>query len=420
MNLDALFGTSKRLDWIFILLTLALMSCGIILVYSATSSQTNVPFYQTYWFKQIVYFLAGGIFAGCISMVRITVWEKLAFPFYLSSLVLLLVVLFFAGDVVKGAGRWIDFGVFKLQPSELAKISYLLMMASWLSKHPVNFLKPKTFAVPVILFIIPFALVLRQPDLSTALVFTMVTLVGFLFAGLKPSEIFFIISPVLSVSLSNSMVPYSQLLWGSFICILAFVIYRRRLSLVLAIGILLLNILAAYGSSMAWNHLEPHQQKRVETFFNPMADPKGDGYQVIQSMTAIGSGGLSGKGYGNGTQVKLNFLPEEHTDFIFSVLGEQFGFFGCIFVLGLYFMFLCRAMSICKITENRFVILITAGASAIFLFHILVNISMTIGMMPVTGLPLPFLSYGGSFALTCMCLVGLLCNMRLRSASRKK
>lgn len=412
---------TEKMDWFFVALILTLMGCGIALVYSASApSSEGIPFYQTYWFKQIIYFAVGIILATVISFVRISVIRKLTFPLYLLSLVLLGVVLFVAGDVVKGAGRWIDLGFFKLQPSEFSKIAYLLMLSGWLSKHPVNVLKLKTFIVPGMTFIVPFLLVLKQPDLSTALVFMIVTLTCFFFAGLKLSEVFFILSPIASVILSHSLVSYSQILWGCFICVLAFVLFKRKLPIAYTIVIFLINILAGYTSSMVWNHLEPHQQKRVETFINPLSDPKGDGYQVLQSMTAIGSGGIYGKGYGEGTQTNLSFLPEEHTDFIFSVLGEQFGFVGCVGILCLFFLFLWRSMSICRMYSHPFVILVSAGASSIFVFHIIVNIAMTIGLMPVTGLPLPFLSYGGSFAMTCMILVGLLWNMRLHGLSLKE
>lgn len=152
------------------------------------------------------------------------------------------------------------------------------------------------------------------------------------------------------------------------------------------------------------------------TFVDPMRDPKGAGYQVIQSEVAIGSGGIFGKGFGEGSQTNLAFLPEEHTDFIFSVLGEQFGFFGCALVMFLYFMLLWRAMSICRLHLDPFVNHVVSGTCTIFFFHMTVNISMTLGLMPVTGLPLPFLSYGGSFLLTCMMLVGLLVNMRYQGS----
>ena len=350
--------------------------------------------------------------------MRIDWLKRAAVPLYAVALVLLCVVLFFAGDVVKGAGRWIDLGVFKLQPSEFAKIAYLLTISYWLSRHPVSLFKLKTFVVPFFLFIVPFALVLKQPDLSTALVFIAVTMVGFFFAGLTLTDMFLIVSPVFSVLFSHSQELAFEFLWGLLICVVVFALFRRRLPKVLTAVILIANIFAGYASSMAWNMLEPHQQKRVNTFLDPMSDPLGDGYQVLQSLTAIGSGGLTGKGFGNGTQTNLAFLPEEHTDFIFSVLGEQFGFLGCALVLTLYALFLWRATSICKESSDPFVTLMVMGASTIFLFHIMVNIAMTIGLMPVTGLPLPFLSYGGSFALTCMVLVGFLLCLRFQGRRR--
>lgn len=408
---------SLKFDWLFILLTAALMCCGVTLVYSATIAE-DISVFEMFWFKQIVYFVFGSFFAGALVFVRIDWLKRAALPLYFISLILLCVVLFIAGDVVKGAGRWIDLGIFKLQPSEFAKIAYLLTISYWLSKHPVSLFKMKTFVVPFMLFIVPFALVLKQPDLSTALVFIAVTMVGFFFAGLTLTDMFLIVSPVLSVLFSHSQAIGFEVLWGLLICVVVFALVRRRLPKVLTGIILLANILAGYASSMAWNMLEPHQQKRVNTFLDPMSDPLGDGYQVLQSLTAIGSGGLTGKGFGNGTQTNLAFLPEEHTDFIFSVLGEQFGFAGCAFVLCLYALFLWRATSICKQSSDSFVTLMVMGASTIFLFHILVNIAMTIGLMPVTGLPLPFLSYGGSFALTCMVLVGFLLCLRYQARRR--
>jgi rod shape determining protein RodA len=401
----------------FIALTLALMSVGVALVYSATIAE-DASVVELFWFKQIIYFVFGSVFAVALIFVRIDWLKRAAIPLYVLALVLLVVVLFFAGDVVKGAGRWIDLGVFKLQPSEFAKIAYLLIISYWLSKHPVSLYKLKSFIVPFFLFIVPFALVLKQPDLSTALVFIAVTMVGFFFAGLTLTDMFLIVSPVLSVFFSHSQALLFEILWGLLICVVVFALFRRKLPKVLTALILMANIFAGYASSMAWNMLEPHQQKRVNTFLDPMSDPLGDGYQVLQSLTAIGSGGLAGKGFGNGSQTNLAFLPEEHTDFIFSVLGEQFGFLGCAFVLTLYALFLWRATSICRLSSDPFVTLMVMGASTIFLFHIMVNIAMTVGLMPVTGLPLPFLSYGGSFALTCMVLVGFLLCLHFQARRR--
>lgn len=417
MKSERFLDQTLKFDWMFIVLVLALMACGITLVYSATVFE-DVPVTDSFWFKQIVYFVCGIIMAGVLVFIRVDWLKRVAVPLYAISLVLLVIVLFFAGDVVKGAGRWIDLGVFKLQPSEFAKIAYLLTISYWLSKHPVNLSKISTFAVPFVLFIVPFGLVLKQPDLSTALVFIAVTLVSFFFAGLSLADVFLMVSPVLSVLFSHSQSMVFEVLWGGLICAVVFVLVKRKLPKLLTGFFLFANILAGYASSMAWNMLEPHQQKRVNTFLDPMSDPLGDGYQVLQSLTAIGSGGLGGKGFGNGTQTNLAFLPEEHTDFIFSVLGEQFGFIGCAVVLVLYALFLWRATAICKCSDDPFVTLVVMGASTIFLFHILVNIAMTIGLMPVTGLPLPFLSYGGSFALTCMVLVGFLMCLRYHGNRR--
>ncbi len=412
MSSGRFLDKSLKYDWLFLGITFALMTVGVCLVYSATTGE-DIPMYDTFWFKQIIYFFGGSLLAAGIVFVKIDWLKNIAFPIYVVSLVLLCIVLFLAGDVVKGAGRWIDLGFFKLQPSEFAKIAYLLTISFWLSKHPVSLFKLKTFVVPALLFIVPFALVLKQPDLSTALVFIAMTLVAFFFAGLSLTDLFLVVSPVFSVLLSHSQSILFQVLWGAFICLVVFAVFRRHLPKALMAAILVVNILSGYASSMAWNMLEPHQQKRVNTFLDPMSDPLGDGYQVLQSITAIGSGGAVGKGFGNGSQTNLAFLPEEHTDFIFSVLGEQFGFFGCTFVLLLFGLFLWRATGICKMSSDPFVTLVTMGASTIILFHVVVNIAMTVGLMPVTGLPLPFISYGGSFALTCMVLVGFLVNMRL-------
>ena len=278
---------SLKFDWLFIVLTLALMTCGVSLVYSATVNE-DVTTFDSFWFKQIVYFIFGSVFAGALIFVRIDWLKRAAFPLYAVALILLVVVLFFAGDVVKGAGRWIDLGVFKLQPSEFAKIAYLLTFSYWLSKHPVSLFKMKTFVVPFFLFIVPFALVLKQPDLSTALVFIAVTMVGFFFAGLTLTDMFLIVSPVFSVLFSHSQELLFEFLWGILICVVVFALFRRRLPKVLSAIFLMANIFAGYASTMAWNMLEPHQQKRVNTFLDPMSDPLGDGYQVLQSLTANG------------------------------------------------------------------------------------------------------------------------------------
>jgi rod shape determining protein RodA len=255
---------------------------------------------------------------------------------------------------------------------------------------------------------VPFLLVLKQPDLSTALVFGVMALFMLYWAGMAGWEIFILVSPVLSVILTSQ-----QILWALLFVLLFIVMWVNRVNLLMLLTTLIINMAAGYSSILLWNRiLKEHQRARILTFINPMHDPKGAGYQIIQSKVATGSGGLFGKGFGNGSQTNLSFLPEEHTDFIFSVLGEQFGFVGCVVVLVIFFFLIYRIFRMCVNIRSRFANLVTVGIAAIISFHVFINIAMTLGMMPVTGLPLPFLSYGGSFLLTCMVLIGIVMNFR--------
>ena len=386
----------------------SLIGIGIVLVYSATSN-TDLIWYKTDWFKQIIHFTAGFLIAGIIIFIPAKFWKSIAWIAYAISIITLLLVAD-SGHISKGAGRWLDIGGFRFQPSEFAKIAYLLASSLWLSKHRVSITQPKTLFVPCLLFSVPFLLVLKQPNLSTALVFTAMILVHFYWAGFRLVDLFLLASPVASIIFSA----ISALYWNLLIICVFFISIKFKFPLWLIVLVMMLDIGAGYVSQMAWNSMEDHQRSRILTFIDPTRDPKGEGYQVIQSQVAIGSGGLFGKGFGEGSQINLSFLPEEHTDFIFSVLAEQFGFAGAFVVLVLFFILLWRSIMICRLHSDSFVNLVVAGSCAILFFHIFVNVAMTIGFMPVTGLPLPFLSYGGSFVLTCMILVGLLLNMRLK------
>ncbi|MDR1812490.1 MAG: rod shape-determining protein RodA [Candidatus Fibromonas sp.] len=398
----------KKIDWLFMGSLFALIAIGIMLVYSATSNN-DLLWYKTEWFKQIIHFAVGSVIAAVIVFMPAKFWKNVAWITYAIAIISLILVVN-SGHVSKGAGRWLDVAGFRLQPSEFAKVAYLLASSLWLSKHRVSLTELKTLIVPGLLFIVPFLLVLKQPNLSTALVFTAVTLVHFYWAGFRLVDLFLFVSPVASVIFSA----VSALYWNLLIIGVFFISIKFKFPLWLIILIMTFDIGAGYVSQMAWNSMEDHQRSRILTFIDPMRDPKGEGYQVIQSQVAIGSGGLFGKGFGAGSQTNLAFLPEEHTDFIFSVLGEQFGFAGSFLVLVLFFLLFWRGIMICRLYPDSFVNLLVAGACTILFFHTFVNVAMTIGFMPVTGLPLPFLSYGGSFVITCMILIGLLLNMRLK------
>jgi len=396
-------STPKSIDWIMLSALLGLMVIGTLLVYSATVGESGY-----YWQKQIMYFGAGILAILALQFIPTRLLQVLAYPFYILTLISLMYVSFFkTGDVE----RWILLpGGLKLQPSEFAKVSVLLVLAHYLSSHTVSLRNFKSLIPVGLLFFIPFLLVLKQPDLSTALVFSVMVLTMLYWSGMRMWEIFILVSPVLSV-----LVTSNNFLWAALFAVLFGVMWLNRVNIGMLVTTLVTNMAAGYCSILLWNKiLKEHQRDRILTFIDPMRDPQGSGYQIIQSKVATGSGGFWGKGFGEGSQTNLSFLPEEHTDFIFSVLGEQFGLAGCFVVILLYLILIIRILRSAKEIRNPFSNMLVAGIASIFTFHVFINIAMTLGMMPVTGLPLPFLSYGGSFVMTCMILIGLVINLRLK------
>ena len=380
---------------------LTLMVIGLMAVYSATVGESD-----RLWQKQIVYAAMGLVFMAGIYVIPPRIFYAAAYPLYGLSLLPLLYIIVFKSNSVE---RWIALpGGFNLQPSELAKIALLLAMSRYLSFQPVSLSAPRTLVMPFVLFAVPFVLVLLQPNLSTALSFVAMTAMMAFFSGLSVRDLFFLASPLLSVILT-----FNNYAWAGLFIVLVVVMWRTRAPLRSMLFWLTANIASGYAAIFVWNRiLYAHQRDRIMTFINPQSDPQGAGYQVLQSKVAIGSGEFFGKGYLNGTQTNLSFLPEEHTDFIFSVIGEQFGFLGSLAIMGLFLLLLQRILGVAVDTRSRFTALFAVGSTGILSFHVLVNISMTMGMMPVTGLPLPFLSYGGSFLLSCFIMMGVLINLR--------
>ncbi len=388
-------------DWPLLGAVAALLVLGILIVYSATFEEAG-----RHWQKQLLFAGMGLVAMTGLYLVPPRFFYAAAYPLYLFSLLPLLYIILFKADSVE---RWIALpGGFNLQPSELTKVVLLLAMARLLSFHPLSLARPRTLVAPALLFIVPFALVLKEPNLSTALSFVAMTAIMMFFAGLSTRDLFLIVSPVLSVALT-----FSHLAWALFFIILIGVMWWTRTSLKAMALFIFMNITAGYGAIFVWNRvLYAHQRDRILTFMDPQRDPQGAGYQVLQSKVAIGSGKLLGKGFLHGSQTNLSFLPEERTDFIFSVLGEQFGFLGCSLVLALYVFLLHRILRIAVDSRSRFTALTAVGLAGILGFHVLVNISMTVGLMPVTGLPLPFFSYGGSFLVSCLMMLGIVLNLR--------
>jgi rod shape determining protein RodA len=389
-----------------LVMTLAAISVTMLLSISQASGA------GLYWKKQLIWFGLGLGGMVAITVVPRRFWYHASFYLY----GLFLIPLAMSGVAAKGAERWFALGGFHFQPSEFAKLGVLLTLARLFSNRRVSLSNLKPLILPFFVFVIPFFLILKQPNLSTALSVSMVFFVMLYWSGFSLLELLILISPVISVAFS-----FEFTWWALFnVCswvVLYYLWRNRKIPGKIAIIFGCLILAAGLMSQVAWNTiLHEHQRSRILTFMSPMRDPSGAGYQVLQSQVAIGSGGLWGKGYGQGSQSLLQFLPEQHTDFIFCVIAEQFGFLGCLFVLSLLFAFLVRSLWLCFDYSDRFFNLVTVGCVAIFSFHTMVNICMTLGLMPVTGLPLPFLSYGGSFVITCMLMVGFLLHIRLGDA----
>jgi rod shape determining protein RodA len=389
----------QKIDFLVLVPVLLLLCFGIFTINSATIEE------QDYFIRQLIWIIIGLTLMGGISLIPLKMIIRFSYQLYL-LMILLLVLVLFIGKAGQGAERWLVLGSLRLQPSELAKITTVLAVSKYLNNKEADVNQIKYFSITIGLILFPFILITRQPDLGTALVFLALIIPILFWAGLNWFNMFIILTPLLTMILSFNFWAFLPLMVG----ITVVLVLSRRKPIIL-VAVFLLNIVVGIATPTIWNQLRPYQQKRILTFLNPEQDPKGAGYQIIQSQVAIGSGGFWGKGYQKGSQTQLRFLPAQHTDFIFSVVGEEYGFLGAAVILLIFLMLIIRLIYLASMVKDRFSSHVVLGIATILLFHILVNIGMTIGMAPVTGLPLPFFSYGGSFMLTNLMMIGLVLNI---------
>ncbi len=396
----------QQVDLILLFLVIALTMFGGIMIRSTELNQGLTDWWQ-HW-------LVGGVglvIALLLARVRYEFLVQWHWVFYgLTNLSLIAVMII--GSTAKGAQRWIQIGGFNLQPSEFAKLGLIITMAALLHVRPASTL-PAVFRALAITAV-PWALVFLQPDLGTSLVFGAITL-GMLYWGeANPGWLLLMVSPLVAALLFNLYLP-GWFAWLALISLVAWLTLPWRLiGTALAV---LGNVTAGFLGTAFWSLLKDYQKDRLVLFLAPERDPLGGGYHLIQSRIAIGAGQLWGKGLTHGTQTQLNFIPEQHTDFIFSAVGEELGFIGSMAVLLTFWMLCWRLIAIAQNASDNFGSLVAVGVLSMIAFQVFVNIGMTIGLAPITGIPLPWISYGRSALLTNFIAIGLaqsVANNRLR------
>ena len=392
-------------DWPLVLTALALSIFGMLMVYSA--GQTEMPSYVSrVWKQQLIWFFISLFGAWAISHASIRMLEWMSWPLYAFSILLLILTLIIGTGAGTAASTksWITIGGVRLgQPAELAKLTVVLMLARVLAS---NREAPKTLLElwkPALIVGVPWLLIMAQPDLGTGIVFIGI-LFGMLFwFGIPWPLLILVASPAVSLILA-----FSTTVWGAWFPLLVALVIWYRPFLAEGVFLVVSNVAMGVLAPLLWERLQPYQQKRLLVFLDPTMDPRQSGYHVMQSKVAIGSGGVFGKGWLQGTQKQLGFLPEQHTDFIFAVVGEELGFLGVMVALALFLVLFLRVVRVAERATDSYSSLVAFGLLASWFMHVLVNIGMTLSLMPITGIPLPFFSYGGSFMLASWLAIGVL------------
>lgn len=394
----------ENFDIWLLICALSLSLIGLLLVYSA-SRNVSLPAGSHLFSKQVVWLLLGLVCGAIFFFVPLKLHDFFSGFYYLIGIGLLLLV-DFVGNERGGAVRWLELGGFAFQPSEFVKLALIFILARYLAYSQRSFMSFRWLFTIFAITLVPMALVLKQPDLATSLVFIAVLVVMFFWAGVSPLYILLLLSPFISL-----VAAFHWITWGIFFFFVLLLLYHLRPNLLLSSSLILFNLLFGMVTPLIWNRLHDYQKLRILAFLDPTRDPQGSGYQIIQSKVAIGSGGFFGKGFLHGSQTKLAFLPAQHTDFIFSVLGEEFGFWGVLVLLVLFFVLFLKGFVIARKARNGFASFVALGISSVLAFQVVVNIGMATGIMPVAGLPLPFISYGGSSMFLAWICTGILLNI---------
>jgi rod shape determining protein RodA len=396
INLKFIFSWWENIDWFLLILVLGLTIFGGLMIYS-----TQIYEQGTDWLQQLIMTAIGFIILMLIAKSRYELLLEIHWIIY-GVVNFLLIVAIILGTTVNGAQSWIYLGGFNFQPSEFAKLGIIITLAAILHNRDASNIISivRTLAITAV----PWILILLQPDLGTSLVFGAITLGMLYWANADLGWIVLMLSPLVSAFLFNLALPF----WIIFVLLMvAIAWFTLPWRAMWALIVLAVNFATGTLGHILWDVLKPYQKDRLTLFLEPEKDPLGGGYHLIQSRIAIGSGEKWGHGIFKGTQTQLNFVPEQHTDFIYSAIGDQFGFVGCMIVLVVFWLICLRLVVIACTAKENFGSLLAIGVLSMIAFQTIINISMTVGIAPITGIPLPWLSYGRSSLLTNFIAIGL-------------
>ena len=403
MNLfnNYIYGSNEYLGRLYLVVS-SLIIFGLITLYSISSDPLSI---NSSFMRQIIFIIFSLFIFFVLSQIDIKTIHDNSTLIYIFSFLLCFVPFFL--PPVENTYRWIDLGFFYIQPGEYLKCATIILIAKYLSNHQLEVKESYIVIIPILIALLSSFLVLNQPDLGTAVIIFAPVLPMMLWAGVNGFTLFLLIAPIITIIAASNNIVFN--IWG----VLMFMIFLSfQGNFLRKIILYFVNIFAGLLFPFFWNDfLNGYQRQRFIDFLNPDLDPMGSSYHIIQSITAIGSGGLFGKGWGQGSQTQLKFLPVQESDFILSVIAEEFGFLGIVIIMFLFFMLIKTLLDIAFRLSDYFSSLVVVGLTSILFSHIFINSAMTIGLMPVKGLPTPFVSAGGSFMLLCFIILSLVSNL---------